>query len=63
MTRLDKQVRELAEAKGFRVTRPWEIPPWEVVCGPCPYSSGAEYWDAAVRFRRQLIAELRAERP
>ena len=58
---LDQQIRELAEARGFKIELPWQRAPWD--CGVDvhpPGSGGAEGWAEAQRLRRELIAALEA---
>jgi hypothetical protein len=61
---LDQQIRELAEARGFKIELPWQRAPWD--CGVDvhpPGSGGAEGWAEAQRLRRELIAEIKAAHP
>jgi hypothetical protein len=61
---IDDRIRELCHRRGMTF-RPWEVTPWEVNAGPCPWPQGdcwRETWPAAQALRRQLIAELRQGR-
>ena len=59
--RLDRQIRELAEARGFKVEWPWQRAPWDCGANVHPAGSGgAEGWAEARRLRKELIAEITA---
>jgi hypothetical protein len=59
---LNEQIKALAEAKGFRIAKAYEVAPWDCSDdGPAPGSSDwAYHYRRAQAFRRALIAEIKA---
>lgn len=61
MTKTDKKVREICEARGLHF-KPWEVPPWEVDGGPSPWphgTAGAISWKKAQILRKRLLDEAK----
>lgn len=57
----DDLVRRWCAENGIR-PKPWEIAPWDVTDGPCPFSpgtGGALSWPSALELRRRALAEMR----
>jgi hypothetical protein len=61
---LNERIRELCNKRGLTF-KPWQCEPWAVDDGPSPWpptTAGAVTWTKARALRKELIAELKAER-
>lgn len=57
---LNARIRALCAERGMKF-KPWEITPWDVDEGECPYPPGnatCASWPKAQKLRRALIQEI-----